>query len=337
MGNAGYVHWALQSAKGTPNTADGQRIFCTDTNFAPTDLMKARRPHIGGHAFVGDVYKSGTGVAGTFGLEVPGENIGYLLYFLSGKVTKTADTPVSGLAENEFTMDYTDEFSLPWVTFIESKDDVLLTQGSDCVVVGGRFVWTAGDSLTAMFTASGITPAWPAAEPTTPDDDDSEIMVCSTADAALEIESTSFPAQQVVVDLVNVVPGLQQEMQIGSPYRRDVTKLARQCSVTMRSWVDAAFWKDVYFGGSTTWSAAPYKAKFDITGASSSDIPTYAYPYSLQFVSDEVGFGPCNAPAAAAQITMVQTQGTCTIPSSGDEFSFLLTTLGTLTFDTVPS
>lgn len=336
MGNAGYFHWALQSAKGTANTADGQQIFCTDTNFAPTDIIKARRPHIGGHAFTGDIYKAGTGIAGTIGLEVPGEHIGYLLYFLSGDVDKTADTPVVGLATHSFTMDATDEFLLPWITFKESKDDVIITQGVDGVVIGGRFVWQAGDSLTAMFTVTGITPSF-GTDPTSPADDDSEIMVCSTADALLEINDVAFDAQQVVVDLVNVVPGLQQEMKIGSPFRKDITKLARACTVTMRSWVDATFWKNIYFGGSTTWSAAPYKQKFEIQGASSSDIPTYAYPYSLKFTAGEVGFGPCNAPAAAAQITLVQTQGTVVIPSSGDEFEFSLVTEGTPTFDTVPS
>jgi len=335
MGNAGYFNFALQSAKGTANTADGQQIFCTDTNFAPTDIVKARRPHIGGRAFSSGIYKAGTGVAGQIGLEVTGEHIGYLLYFLSGAVDKTADTPVAGLAENSFTM-ATDEFALPWVTFKESKDDVLITQGTDGNVVGGRFVWTAGDSLTAMFTLTGITPSF-GADPTTPVLDESDVMICSTSDAVLEIGDVAFDAQQVIVDLVNVVPGLPTEMKIGSPFRKDITKLARACTVTMRSWVDAAFWKEVYFGGSTTWSTAPYQEKFEISGATGNDIPTYAYPYSLKFTAGEVGFGPCNAPTTAQQITMVQTNGSVTIPDSGDEFEFLLTTIGTLDFTTVPS
>ena len=334
MGNAGYFHWAAQSAKGTANTADGQQIYCTDTNFAPTDIVKARRPHIGGKAFTSGIYKAGTGVAGQIGLEVTGEHIGYLLYFLSGAVAVTDDTPEIGLDTYAFTM-ATDQFTLPWVTFIESKDDVIITQGVDGQVVGGRLVWTAGDSLTALFTLTGITPSF-GTDPTSPTDDESDILVCSTSDAVLEINDVAFDAQQVVVDLVNVVPGLPQEMKIGSPYRKDVTKLARACSVTMRSWVDATFWKEVYFGGSTTWSSAPYQQKFEISGATGNDVPTFANPYSLKFTAGEVGFGPCNAPTAAQQITMVQTNGTVTIPSSGEEFQFDLVSVADVDYTAVP-
>ena len=335
MGNAGYINWALQSAKGTPNTADGQQVYCTDTNFAPTDIVKARRPHIGGHAFPSGIYKAGTGIAGQIGLEVTGEHIGYLLYFMSGAVTKTADTPEAGLASHSFKM-AADQFSLPWVTFKESKDDVIITQGVDGNVIGGRFVFTASDSLTAMFTLTGITPSF-GADPTTPSTDESDVLVCSIDDASLQINSSDFEAQQVIVDFVNAVPQLPQEMKIGSAFRRDITKLARNCSITMRSWLDATFWKNVYFGGGTTWSSAPYVQDLVVSAATGNDIPTYANPYSLTFSADEVGFGPCNAPAAAQQITMVQTNATVTIPSSGDEFEFTLVTEGTPVFDTVPS
>ena len=230
MGNAGYIHWALQSAEGSANAADGQRIYATDTDFNVTDIQRQQRPTIGGSALLQGAYKAGTGGAGTFGLEVPGNHIGYLLYFLTGAVSVSTGAPEATHTDTHvFTM-ATDEFSLPWVTFIEDKDAVIKTQLVDCHVVGGRFVYAAGDSLQAMFTVNGITPDW-GADPTTPVDDTTPIMVCSTSDALFEVNDVAIDAQQVIVDVTNIVPGLAEEMKIGSPYRRTITKLARDITI----------------------------------------------------------------------------------------------------------
>lgn len=338
MGNAGYIHWAKQSAKGTENTADGQRIFATDTDFNVTDITRQQRPTIGGQALLQGAYKAGTGVAGTFGMEVPGVHIGYMLYFLCGAASVSTGSPEATHTDTHTFKMATDEFSLPWVTFKEDKDNVIKTTCVDGVVVGGRFVFAAGDSLQAMFTVNGITPDW-ASDPTTPVDDSTPIMVCSTSNAILEVDDSSVEAQQVIVDVTNIVPGLAEEMKIGSPFRRDITKLARDITITMRSWVDASWWQDVYFGGGTTaWSASPYQGKLEVSAATGALIPSAASaPYSLEFEATEVTFGPCRAPAAARRITMVETTGVVGVPSAGDDFLFVLITEDGFTFTGTPS
>lgn len=337
MGNAGYVHWAAQSAKGTANTADGQRIFCTDTDFNVTDLTRMQRPTIGGSALPQGAYKAGTGGAGTFGFEVPGEHIGYLLYFLCGAVSVSTGSPETGVSDTHTFKMATDEFSLPWVTFIEDKEDIIKTQLADCAVVGGRFVFAAGDSLQSMFTVAGITPSF-ASDPTTPTDDTTDIMVCSIeTDAYFKVNDAAVDAQQVIVDVTNIVPGLQEEMKIGSPYRRDISKMARNVTVTLRSWVDATWWKAVYFNTGTTWSAAVYQDDIAVKAATGTNMSGAADPYSLEFKAAEVTFGPCRAPVTARRITMVETQGVATVPSAGEDFEFDLVVLTGTDYTAVPS
>jgi hypothetical protein len=223
------------------------------------------------------------------------------------------------------------------VTFIEDKDDAIKTQLVDCVVVGARFVFAAADSLQARFTVVGITPSF-ASDPTTPDDDTSPILVNSVANAAFKVNDVDTDAQQVIVDMTNIVPGLAEEMKIGSPYRRDVSKLGRDITLTIRNWVDATWWKDVYFGGGTTWSASPYQDDMEVKAASGALISgASTTPYSLQFDAAEATFGPCRAPAAARRITIVETTGVVGVPSAGEDFSFTLITEDSLDFTTTPT
>jgi hypothetical protein len=337
MGNAGYVHWAKQAAKGTANTADGQRVYVLDTDWNVTDLTRMQRPTIGAAALPQGAYKAGTGGGGVFNLEVCGENIGYLLYFLCGDVSVSTGSPETAVTDTHVFKMATDEFSLPWVTFIEDKDDAIKTQLADCVVVGAQFVFAAADSLQARFTVVGTTPSF-ATDPTTPDDDNSPILVNSIAAAAFEVNAAPVDAQQIIVDMTNIVPGLAEEMKIGSPFRRDISKLARDITLTIRNWVDATWWKEVYFGGGTAWSAAPYQDDMSIKAASGSVIPgASTTPYSIQFDAAEATFGPCRAPVAARRITIVETTGVVGVPSAGEDFSFTLVTDDGFDFTTTPT
>ena len=346
MGNDGYVHWATQSAQGSANTADGQRVYVTDHGFTVADLTRTRRPAIGGKAFPEDAYKAGTSGGLTFSLEVPGENIGYLLYFLSGDVAVTDDTGPIGGAQTSGTGNvdtYTfkmvaDDFTLPWFTSIVSTEDVIIGQLADCAMLSGRFMFNAGDSVQATFAAAGITPSW-GTGPSTPDDDASPILVASNSNALFELADAAIEANQVAIDFANVAADVMEEMKIGSPYRRGITKLARACNVTIRRWTNEAAFKATYFGGGTAWSASPYTAKLEVRGASGTNIASSApaEPYSLEFEAGEVAFLGCGAPQRAQSITFMEMTGSVVIPSAGEEFSFILGSAADVDYTAVPS
>lgn len=337
MGATGYFRWAKQTAKGTGNTFAGQTIYCINTDVTVQDLTRQRRPHIGGTALPGEGYKAGTAVGGAFTVEVPGKHIGYLIYFLLGKVAVTADTgPVSGVQVGvdtyTFTMD-TDEFSIPYFTFEENKDDVIYTKGVDGRMLAGQFVFGAGDAVMATFAVSGITPSF--GESKTPTEDSSPILVASTTNALVEVEDVATDASQCIVDVGNIAASLAEEMKIGSPYRRDVTVNARAVGVTMRRWADATAWKALYFGGGTTWGASPYSAKVEVRAASG-NIIAGTEPYSLEFEAAEVMFVGARAPVQAQRITLMEMPGAVQV-ASGDDFSFVLGSVADVDFTLVPA
>lgn len=334
MSNNGYFHWALQSAKGTGNTADGQTIYCTSTDFNVTDMAAVRAPTIGGGAFPTGAYKSGTGGGGTINLEVTGDHIGYLLYFLGGAVAVTDDTPVVGVDTYTFEM-ATNEFALPWVTVIEDKDAAIKTQLVDANVVGMRLVFAAAGPLTAQFAAVGITPSF-ATDPTAPTDDDGPILVCSISDALFELDDVAEDASQVIVDFTNNVPGLAEELKIGSPYRRNITTFGRTCGITLRKWTDADHWKDLYFGGSTTWGAAPYQAKVEAKAATGGYI-TGTTPWTLLFLANEVSFTGCRAPNVAQRLLLMETTGQVTFDGTNDAFNIVTEATADIDYTAVPS
>lgn len=340
MSNAGYLNTSTQSGKGTPNIAGkGQEIYCTTVEPMVADMTQPRQPAIGRGAFPQDIYKAGTSGGIAAELEVPGKHIGYHLYYLSGAVAVTADTgPVNGAQVGVDTYTFkmaAGDFTLPYFTTIVSTEDVILTQLSDCRAIGGRLTFGANAALTATLTVAGIIPAY-ATAPGTPVLDTSPILVCSNSNALFEIGDASVEANQVVVDLTNVPAPVGQEMKIASPYRRDISVLARACTVTVRRWTDATTYKNLYFGGSTTWSASPYSAKAEVRAASGSVIAG-TEPYSLEFEAAEVGFMGCRIPQRGQTLTLMEMVGVVVIPAAGEEFQFVLGSVSDVNYTAVPA
>lgn len=327
--NAGYLGFEKQTVKGTAATAGFKFLGCTMLDMQPENIAATAAPTIGGKAFPEDGYKAAHRAGGTFACEVRADDIGWLLYYMSGACDISADDPVAGANTHTFNMASGDDFTVPWVTFIRSAGEIIKDQLIDSKVATLRLAFAAGAPVVSTFGVIARSAANFSLSPTVVVDD-KPLLVTPDANALAQIDYDEDDTLEdvvttgVIVDFANVLTN--NEFVIGSYQLNDVTLLSRAIGITWTGIIeDDLMWRALYYGAvdGTTWSTDPVLAKC-LVKAVSGQMITGSTQYSLQFECGEAMWTVQRVPLASQSLVGFTATAAVTVPSAGEEFTFTL-------------
>ena len=278
------------------------------------------------------------------------DEIGWLMYALTGKHSYTSGFPEAGLTTHVFTMDSTDYLALKYLTVRRTFPAPVggNASGEQCIdakIAAAVFTFAAAARMTARMTVYGREPsfsdsiggwAW-AGEP----EGGESIAVASNEDHSHfklpEFQAGELPSQLVRVSFGNQLTTPQQEFIIGSAYPADVVALYRNIAIeAVYQWED----EDLYLqlvaaggsGATIPWSPQVYYSDFTVKAASGGKITGKNYPYSLEIKCPKVYWFP-SAPPEIAGVNLIQLPMTGIVarPSTGLPFEIHLVndTIGT--------
>lgn len=328
--NKGYLGFEKQTAKGTAATAGFKFIGCTAVDVQPENIAATAAPMIGGKAFPEDGYKSAHRAGGTYAFECRSDDIGWLLYYMSGACAVDTDNPEAGANTHTFYMASGDDFTIPWVTFIRSAGELIKDQLIDTKIATLRLAFAAGAPVVATFGVIAREAANFSLSPTVTLDS-TPLLVTPDSNALAQIDYDEDDVLEdvvttgVIVDFANVMTN--NEFVIGSYKLNDVTLLSRAIGITWTGIIeDDEMWRALYYGAidGTTWSTNPVLAACRVKAVSGQMIGATDTQYSLQFDAGEAMWTVCRVPLASQSLIGFTATAAVTVPSSGEEFTFTL-------------
>ena len=284
-----YVGLAKQSAKGTPNSTDGEfkYFLFAEGALAPNNLFIPSDDEVGGGALTNDVDKVGVFSAGAFQLTPRPEVLGH---FLMGALGNVADPALaSGAAaayEHVFTLG-SDQFQAPYYTFRTTPGGLWGEEFEDVRIAALALNWKAADRVRGTLALQGLQP--------TPNVD----TATWSADAAVDrgpsflapVTNITFPG--IAASDLKVLSGamtfgmdmpMDDQWVTGSYFPDDVEITKRRFSITMNLKVmEGDLYEMLTYdpdqGGA--WAATAFKeGGFTLEFQSSSEIEA-GHPYSM--------------------------------------------------------
>lgn len=313
-----------QSAKGTAKTAGYNWMKAHEVSLAIIQDVRALDPEIGGSLLRDTAFKAGVRVGGGARLTPRADDLGWLLYALTGSVATTSGSGTSYF--HEFTM-ASDESSIPWASLRKSVSETWGETYRDCKLASARINIPAAGALTMDTGWLGIYPELLDSNPSWSESYSTE-PIFITCEGRTELpDGTEINATAVTIDFANDISD-DEERIVGSYYLDDPLVLGRMCTITwVHKIVDADLYQQIYMGGTTgtTWSSDPYITSVDLAifSDSATDCGGSGDPYKLQFTAPSVLWAMDPVALRGNDIIIVRLTGSVLYSSSGS-FEFEL-------------
>lgn len=293
----------------------------------PQELAQTAEPEVGGQPLPDAAYKVGVFTREQIDLYMRLEDdIGWLLYALTGAVSTTADTPESGMHTHTFRMDPTSTLTmltLKWLSTRRIIGQPAIGHNFGMQVVDNRieammFNLAAAAALTCRMNMLGRThtlsddpSAWTWAA-SSPEGFDSVPISANTNShfKVPDFSASALPTQQVQIQFGNVLTQPTQEFIIGSPYMDDIAALYRNIGL---NWTYKWYDEDLYLymvanggtGTSIDWSAIVPSGSFEAKISTPQNVSGMSNPYSITFAAPEVFWFP-TAPPSLSGLNLIQ-------------------------------
>ncbi len=334
------VEFALQKQKFlddpfNPNQLTWYRYPAIQANIAPAQSFQPFQPEVGLGGLPIGKYKASAMFAGemTLSPRLKGE-LPWLLLAALGKVTTTADTPVTGAYRHRFTFP-TNVLDLPWCAvrrLLPGADGSTYGQyGYDGFITDLTLVASANGQITASMTmmmrepGSAHNPSWTSQNTTFA----VETTIPLAQDGTLKLAGESFRTTSVSVSLRNQISGVQDEQTIGRLTAGDLTVLSRMAEVRFNVVYENGSILSRVFSGSPVGTTLAPDVFETLTGSSPAFEAVFnaqknivgTTPFSLALAANAVTWEITREPIAQAnQLMNIEITGMVKVPVSGEYF-----------------
>ena len=306
------------------------------------DMVKVVEPEVGGPPLPDGAFKQGVFAQEQADIYMRLEDdIGWLLYALTGDHSVIADAPESGLYTHIFRMDPTSWYTMLAIKWLTTRRVISQpehtnhfgAQSIDSRVQSAQFNFNAAAALTARINLLGRKPTfsddvsswtWAAGSP---EGFESTPVAANTNGwfKIPEFNAETLPTQQAQVTIGNVLTQPMQEFIIGSPFMDDIANLYRNIGVSwVYKWRNEDFYLWVAANGGTgaeiNWSCVVPIGDFEVKMATCQVIEGFSNPYSITVKAPKVYWFPTQPPdLSGLKLVSLPVQGVVANPDDGSD------------------
>lgn len=313
-----------QTAKGTAATTYyGFKANVIENS--PIQLTRNVGQLVGGNLLPGDSVKTAAWSGGSVVMPPPLDDyIGWLFYAFAGSVSTI--TNGDSTYTHVFPDGADDTAPEKYLTARRSIPgaSVLYEQMQDQVVSRLQFGFTPGEFATLRAELMGL-------EPSNPDGSgwsfsakgQSSIPVSCLGSFEMPEGTAVSTSTAVTLDMVNITPGPQDVLVVGSYWPVDFPVLGRAITITMTHlWETKDLYSSMWYSGGS-WTPAIYSSSVDVTVQSPGYI-TGSIPYTLKFYAQNVQWEANPVPLRGGDLVRMEMRGIMADAESGDDWTLQL-------------